>query len=1027
MDNNNELKTEYIKFLTEYEQLGHMTKVSEGSIASPHFYLPHHAVVKETSLTTKVRVVFDGSAKTSTGISLNDTQYIGPKIQHDLFSILLRFRKHTYVITADIAKMYRQVLIQDNQRDLQLILWRPNKNQPINSYKLNTVTYGTASASFLAVRCLKQLAIDNQIAYPYISNIIETDFYMDDLITGSDSFEETLAIQKDITSILLTANFELRKWSSNNSNILKQINSHNYDQKFHVRFDNDEQNKTLGIYWEPNADNLLYSTQQISKQAKVTKRSILSVTAQIFDPLGLLSPVIVNAKLIIQKLWQYKLSWDEAIPLDLNTNWLKIRDRLHDLQSIKIPRHVLCKKSKFIELHGFCDASEKAYGACIYLRSTDSLGCTQISLLCSKSRVAPLKNVTLPRLELCGAVLLAQLANNVKKYIDIKFENCFYWCDSTITLNWIQAAPNKWKTFVANRVSEIQHLTQSSDWRHVKTNENPADLISRGLYPQEIESAQLWWNGPSWLIEEHSKWPIINEKFKDNLLEAKTVVTIATQIKKCDILSKYSCLNKLKRITTYCLRFINNTQPASKKLYGPISVNELEIALTRLIKIAQSEVFFSEINDLMKDKPISTKSSLLTLNPFLDKDQILRVGGRIEHSNFNYSKKHPIILPPSHEFTYLLIKNEHLRLLHCGANLLLASLRDKYWPISGKRTIKHVIYKCVKCFRAKPKFDNPLMGNLPKGRLEPAPPFYNCGVDYAGPILIKDKKGRGSKLVKTYICIFVCFVTKAVHIELVTELSSEAFLATLRRFMARRGQPLNIYSDNATNFVGANNELTELNNFLSNKEIQRHLQYSLNQYNTSWHFIPPRSPHFGGLWEAGVKSVKFHMKRVASNVNLTFEEYYTLLTQIEAVLNSRPLSSLSTDINDPEPLTPAHFLIGRRITSVPEPGLLEFPDNRLSKYQHIQKVTQHFWRRWSREYINELQIRTKWRQKFQDILKVGMLVVIQEDNQPTFKWQIGRIMELHPGTDGITRVVSIKTTSGIIKRPVTKVCALPIY
>lgn len=1029
LNKNIQLKKDYVKFLEEYENLGHMTKISEKSVTVPHYYLPHHAVFKETSTTTKLRVVFDGSAKTSSGISLNETQYVGPTIQNDLFSILLRFRKYGYVISADIGKMYRQILIEDSQRQLQLILWRPATDQPINCYKLNTVTYGTSAASFLAVRCLKQLAIENKDKFERAAMIIENDFYVDDLLTGSDSLEEIIKIQSDVSNILSSAGFQLRKWLSNSRDVLQQINlSNNVEEHCYLQFPDGNQSKTLGILWDPFTDSLRYTINDFSRNTAVTKRTILSITAQIFDPLGLLSPIIVKAKLIIQKIWQYKLSWDEAIPLDLNTMWIKLRDQFHVLRDIKIQRHVLAINYQAIELHGFCDASERAYGACIYVRTIHKLGNIQVTLLCSKSRVAPLKNVTLPRLELCGALLLAQLVSKVEKATNIHFDNKFYWCDSTITLSWIQAPPNKWKTFVANRVAEIQRLTNVDRWRHIKGSENPADLISRGMDPKQIISANLWWNGPSFLSKKVI--PTLNQPIiEPNLLEARNISAVATNSDKFSLFSKFSCLNKLKRVTALCLRFIHNSQvKGEKRITDSITTAELETALIAVIRIAQNEAFTAAIQALLQNKPLEPKSQLLQLNPYIDDHKILRVGGRFEQSNFNYCKKHPIILPSHHELTYMIIRNEHLRLLHCGANLLLASLREKYWPISGKNMVKKVIHRCITCFRAKPKFSNPIMGNLPKHRLEPAPPFYNCGVDFAGPVLIKNKKGRGSKLIKSYICIFVCFATKAIHLDLVSDLSTEAFFAALRRFMARRGQPLNIYSDNGTNFIGANSELVELYTFLNDKENQRQIITQVNKNNTTWHFTPPRSPHFGGLWEAGVKSVKFHLRRITHNTNLNFEEYYTLLTQIEAILNSRPLSPLSSDVNDPEPLTPAHFLIGRRITSTPQPDLLDVAENRLSKFQHVQKITQHFWQRWSKEYISELQGRTKWKVNHENLLTPGVLVIMKEENVPPLKWRLARVIQLHPGHDGVTRVVSVRNSNGtIVKRAVSKVCVLPLY
>lgn len=1031
LERDSKLKAEYTAFLSEYENLGHMTKINDESLEliNPKYYLPHHSVIKETSSTTKVRVVFDASMKTSfSGPSLNDVQCVGPTIQDDIFAILIRFRKHEFVISADIAKMYRQILINKEQRNLQLILWRSDSSQEVNCYRLNTVTYGMAASSFLSIRSLKQLAVEFRNIYPASSRVIESDFYVDDLLTGFESREAAIKAQTEISEILKTGGFELRKWASNDKVILNHINAGNNLEQELIQIS--ENVGSLGVSWNPSADKLHYFSKEFSRQKHITKRTILSCIGQIFDPLGLLGPIIITAKIIIQQLWQCKLSWDESIPLDLHTRFVHLRDQLHIIDRLDIPRHVIAKNPIKIELHGFADASERAYGACLYIRSLDQLGSYHVSLLCAKSRVAPLKNVSLPRLELCGALLLANLAHKVKKSIKIDFDAVVYWCDSTISLGWIRSAPNKWKTFVANRVSEIQQLTDVKDWRHVSTENNPADLISRGIEPSLLKNATLWWKGPAFLaggkaFEHRSEIQI--ESF-DNLPEARAVVNLAFQPECSIMFQKYSSLWKLQRIIAYCFRFVNNARSnRNTPLSGPLSTNELERALVKLLKLVQMEAFPHEVSHLSAKRDINRKSSVLSLNPFIDDQGLLRVGGRIQKSSFNYSKKHPVILPAGHILTKLIIKHEHIRLMHGGINLMLASLREKYWIISGKNAIKQIVHECVTCFRAKPKPIEYVMGSLPKNRVTPAPPFYNCGVDYAGPILIKNKVGRGCKLIKSYICIFVCFATKAIHIELASDLSTNEFVAAMRRFVARRGMPLNIYSDNGGNFVGANSELQEFRKFLLDSRNQAEIIEAISKDNVAWHFIPSRSPHFGGLWEAGVKSIKGHLKRTVGNAHLTFGELNTLLVQIEAILNSRPLSPISSDPNDTEPLTPSHFLIGRPLMLVPEPDLAEISDNRLSKYQHVQKLMQHFWKRWSLEYIGELQGRAKWKRGHPAAVKIGSLVILRNDNMPPLKWDMGRIVDLHPGSDGVIRVVSLKTSSGnVIKRAVTKLCVLPI-
>ncbi|XP_066589589.1 uncharacterized protein [Prorops nasuta] len=1017
LDRQPELNRNYSEFLAEYERLGQMS-LSNDISCQPSYYLPHHCVFKSG----KIRVVFDGSAPTSSGVSLNDIQMVGPNLQAPLFDILIRFRKHLYIISADVEKMYRQVLISPQQRALQRILWRSNSKEPIKTFNLNTVTYGTASASFLAVRALFQLGYECQDELPIISKIILNDFYVDDLLTGADTVEEAIFNASNISKVLKRGCFQLRKWMSNERNIIKNVT--NVEETEEHTFSSIQNSaKTLGLKWNTRSDIIGY-TVQTSKREGVTKRKVLSEISQIFDLLGLLGPVTILAKIFMQRLWQEKLSWDESLPSNLHAEWIKYKDQLKHLNSITIPRSVLCKSYTHVELHGFADASKTGYGACIYMRSIDEKNSILTRLLCSKSRVAPLKTQSIPRLELCAALLLSELMLMVTKALNNKVYIKTYWSDSSIVLSWVRLQPNVLPVFVANRISRIQELTFEHEWRHVPTSMNPADVLSRGIHPQDILNNSLWWHGPIFLQEETCNWP----KNIMTLTTSEEVKTIAncsrihqTSNPICNnLLQRFSDLNKSCRILSYVCRFCNRLKRSSSEV-GFITPLEIDESLLFLIKCVQMECFSLEFRTLEKNQPIKGKLSRLAL--FIDNQNMIRVGGRLANSHYSYDKKFPLLLPSKHELTKRVILDEHLRSFHAGPQLLLYSVRQRFWPLRGRNLVRGIVHDCVRCFKARPNALFFKMGNLPQPRITPSYPFNSTGVDYAGPFLIKNKKGRGYKLEKCYIALFVCFCTKALHLEIVTDLSKDSFIAALRRFVSRRGKPANLHSDNGTSFVGAHNELKDLGSFLNTENVK--LSESAGSIGINWHFIPAYSPHMGGLWEAGVKSVKFHLKRIASTANLTYEEFYTLLTQIESLLNSRPLSPLSTDPNDFIPLTPAHFLIGRTFATVVDPLLDHVPNSRLSNWQRIQSMQQHYWKRWSKEYISELQFRNKWKYPF-PALQPNTLVLLKEDNLSPAKWRLGRVVETYPGNDGITRAASIKTASGIVTRSLVKLCPLPL-
>ncbi|XP_017797028.1 PREDICTED: uncharacterized protein LOC108578252, partial [Habropoda laboriosa] len=558
---NPELHQGYIDFMREYESLGHMSKVDENSLENQlGYYLPHHAVYKESSTTTKLRVVFDGSAKTSSGISLNDAQLVGMPVQSDLVTILLRFRKHRYVLSADIEKMYRQIRVREDHRRFQRILWRSNANEPISVYDLNTITYGTASASFLATRVLKKIGEDCMQSHPLASRAIIHDFYVDDLLTGCDSLEGAVKLKASLTEVLGNAGMPLRKWASNHIGALGS-DRNGTPASFEIA-DTGRDPKTLGICWTAEPDELRYSLRD-NRTNKITKRTILSEIAQIFDPLGLISPIVIRAKFIMKRLWRLDVGWDETLSQEMHTQWNDFRAELKEVPLVVIPRRVVPNNPREIELHGFSDASEQAFGATVYLRSKTVEGAWSTRLLCAKSRVAPLKSLSLPRLELSGALLLARLVSYVKEALQIEFAREYCWTDSTIVLAWLRAEPSRWKTFVANRVSETQSLTKIEAWHHVRSADNPADIVSRGIAVSALRDSDLWWHGPQWLSQNCDDWPASRPTTSVEIPEEKRAAAThagpasAAALSDFNLASRYSSYEKLLRIPR--ARGINTT------------------------------------------------------------------------------------------------------------------------------------------------------------------------------------------------------------------------------------------------------------------------------------------------------------------------------------------------------------------------------------------------------------------------------------------------------------------------------------
>ncbi|XP_055905233.1 uncharacterized protein LOC129940780 [Eupeodes corollae] len=1016
LNNNPELHKQYAACISEYLQLNHMEEVdvSQGILNSPFYYVvPHHAVFKESSTTTKLRVVFDATFKTSDGTSLNEHLLVGPKTQLNIMDIILKWRTFKITLTADIEKMYRQIQMRDQDTLYQLIYWRSDNQSPLKLYRLKTVTFGTASAPYLATRTLNKLADDERQNYPLAADMIRQDMYVDDLVSGADSIYEAQQKVTEINQLLLSAGFHLRKWASNFEEALVNIAHQDRAVDFMLPFESAEHIKTLGIKWVPYSDSFSFQWT-ISESVEVTKREVLSTIAKLFDPLGWISPCVILAKIIMQKLWVKGLAWDAPVPPELQREWLSLQTQLPVLQDIKIQRWIQTEKNNLkVELHGFSDASMKAYGAVVYLRTLDKNNKIHTNLVMSKTRVAPLNTISLPRLELCGAVMLARLLNYVQKVLKLNDVKTFAWTDSMITLCWIAAPPSKWKTFVSNRVAEIQRLTNVNIWNHVPTKQNPADFASRGVSPLELKDNCLWWRGPDYL---QSDWKFSSpsstssfkteEEMRPEKIHLHCVVETENEVQK--LINKISDFKQLVRTIAYCRRiaFFFVKKLSQDQLKSPISTIDIRNATFNCIRVVQRQHFSEVFKDLTKH-PTSGKH-FGSLNPFIDSHGILRVGGRLQNSNLQYEQKHPIILKSSNVFTELLIREAHENTFHGGIQQTIAYIRTKYWIFNLKTSVKKYIHHCTICFRFGAKPLQQLMGNLPAPRVRISRPFTHTGVDYAGPIDVKSWKGRGGKTFKGYFSIFVCLATKAIHLEAVTDMTTQTFLAAFRRFTARRGICTEIYSDCGKNFVGANSELQKM--LKAANFDWKQVQLATTNIGTKWNFIPPASPHFGGLWEAGVKSVKFHLKRIVRNETLTFEELSTLLTQIEACLNSRPLCPLSDNFEDFAILTPAHFLIGTSSFLVPEADINDEKITHLNRWNKMQAAVNSFWRQWSGEYLSRMQRRPKWLHQ-QPQPQVGDLVLLKDERLPPSQWALARITSLVQGADKLTRVVTIKTKS----------------
>jgi len=725
---------------------------------------------------------------------------------------------------------------------------------------------------------------------------------------------------------------------------------------------------------------------------------------------------------LMQDVWRLGFGWDDELTGDVLLKWKKWLGELNNLPNIKIPRcySYQMKSCSRRELHIFCDASEKAFAAVAYIVCFTPAG-IDVSLIFAKSRVAPLKPISIPRLELQAAVMGCRMAETIKENHNIEFHDTYYWTDSCTVLCWLKSKTRQFKQFVAYRVGEILEKSNATSWLWVPTSENPADEATRDTSPPALGCHSRWLNGPAFIREEKSLWPTQKSKLapSNEELEIKAEYILKSTEVTYDALpdpNRFSSFNKLIRTTAWILRFVKKCRKSKQQ--GSLSVDELAEAKTLWILRTQDDCYPTEIRDLKAGNNVKKNSSIYSLSPMLDDHDVMRVDGRLTKSTeLKTETKYPIILDSHHQFTRLLMHHFHIQANHNGMETVANNIRQKWWIPQLRIALRGIWNRCQYCKIRRSSPVHPKMGDLPAARVNHVKPFSSVGLDYFGPIAVKNC----GKLEKRYGVIFTCFSTRAIHLEVAKTLTTESCILAIRRMISRRGFPSEICSDNATNFRGATEELKNCLRTLDHNKIQE----VFAEKEINWKFIPPGCPHMGGVWERLIRSVKTSLKVVLGNNTPTDEMLSTVLTEAEALVNSRPLTFVSLDPADEEALTPNHFLLG-----VSSPTLV--PVNNQNKtlvstrnWRTTQTLIDHFWKRWVKEYLPTLTRRSKWLEP-QNTIEVGSLVVIADSKMPRGCWPKGRIVNTYPGSDGIIRVVDVQTQFGIFRRPVSKICILDL-
>ena len=1014
-------------------------------------YLPHHGVLYPNK-PGKIRVVFDASVKYR-GTSLNDRLYRGIDYLNSLTAVLLRFRRHHHAVSLDIEKMFHMVKVNECDQAALRYLWKPlGSTGPPQVYQMTVMPFGLVCSPSVCFYLIRRTASDHEADFPGLTAIVQHAFYADNYLDSFDDRKAAIDCCIKLRSMLQRGGFNLNQLVSTDRGVLAAFPGEvRANPSVDLDLDELPTDRALGQRWDCDKDAFILEASV--KDKATTRRQLMSVVASIFDPLGFLAPVTVVGKLLLQETHKDKATWDQQLNQDLLTRWDKWTDSLSHLVGIAIPRCLKPSSDKPVstQIHGFSDASMVAFAAVVYLRYEFENGHVHVAFVCARSKIAPMTDgLLIHRLELDAALLLYRLVKQVKSDLTadgrMTINDQRYWSDNTTVLRQIYSRNCRFETYQANRLGTIleKEGPGSKAWRYVPTTENPADDCCRGIDASTLSTSHRWWTGPDFLRLAPVNWPsfpgnvpleldasspgvrsigwagaIIESNGIEQLIErsssilslCRTVAWIHRFIQRCRAKKPISAV-----ATTVSPSLTDHLPSTNEPQDEPLSVAEIRSGRLTLILTAQKAVFLEEIRDIQEGRSIRNTSRLLPASPFIDRQGLLRVGGRLQHAELPYDARHPVILPRDHRVTRLIARRVHVELGHASAARTLSSLTDSYYIMAPRSLLKSIIHECSFCVRKRAKPSVPRMADLPWYRAQSSLPlFHHTGVDMFGPIEVIIFRRR----VKRYGFLFTCLCTRAVNLQVGHSADLDSFFMAFCRFAKGPRRPAHMYIDNGGNFIATSKAILEA----FKRWCKRQLVDTLSAKGVQWHFNPPAGQHMGGAWERLIQSAKSALAGVLNGLTLTDEVLMTAFAEVEEILNNRPLTYLSVDPTDLQPITPNDLLFNRPGPYTPFDVEDESDINSRQRVKQAQAIATMFNRRWRKEYFPHLLERRKWLLPRRNI-QVGDLVLIVVDNADRHEWPRGRVVETRTAADGVVRSALIRTATGQYIRPVAKLCLL---